>query len=126
MKWSLFSLFFYCASAFYQNAPLIKPKQIMHMGFFDGVNKAFENEVFDTDTDRDANKAYEKILINICGKKVMAVKGQRLIDLIRASGAPIAFNCGKGDCGSCLCIVNGKKMRVCRMVVTGPLTIKKI
>ena len=51
-------------------------------------------------------------------------KGQKLIDLIRLSKAPIKFNCKKGTCGSCLSIVNGKKMRVCQMVVNKPIKIK--
>merc|ERR1719460_1490726 len=78
----------------------------VQMGFMDGLNKA----------------AAAGVPIEICGKKMQAVKGQKLKDLIRASRAPIRFNCEKGDCGSCESMVNGKKMRVCRAAVTGPIT----
>tara|TARA_B100000401_G_C52813910_1_gene725617 strand:- start:5994 stop:6368 length:375 start_codon:yes stop_codon:yes gene_type:complete len=116
----------YCAFAFSQNEQTrntaFRGKPKLKMGFLDGFNKAFENEVFE-------NEVFQKgksIEVNVCGKKIQALKGQRVIDVIRSSGAPIRFNCCKGDCGSCLCIVNGKKIRVCRMIVTGPLTIKSI
>ncbi len=99
----------------------------VQMGFMDGLNKAFANEVIDAPPKGGLSKAAAAgVPIEICGKKMQAVKGQKLKDLIRASRAPISFNCEKGDCGSCESMVNGKKMRVCRASVTGPITVKAI
>lgn len=104
------------------------PITTMNMGFMDGIKKAFENEDFNTTSKNGkSNKEkskYTEICVDVCGRKISAVKGQKLKDIIRASGAPIKFNCEKGQCGSCEAFVNGKKMRTCRSIVTEPTTIK--
>ena len=103
------------------------PRTTVHMGFMDGLNKAFANEVIDTPPKGGLSKAAAKgIPVDICGAKIQAIKGQKLKDLVRASRAPIRFNCERGDCGSCVSMVNGKKVPVCRMSVTGPTTVKAL
>ena len=123
------------AQAFIAPAPAraVAPPRLsrvtVQMGFMDGLNKAFANEVIDTPSREGGLSAGAKqtIPVDICGRKIQAVKGQKLKDLIRASRAPgIVFNCEKGDCGSCESMVNGRKMRVCRAAVTGPVTIKAL
>ena len=106
------------------------PLTTMNMGFMDDIKKAFDNEDFDTPSksgksNREKSK-YKEIWLDVCGRKIPAVKGQKLKDIIRASGAPIKFNCEKGQCGSCEAFVNGKKMRTCRAIVTEPTTIKAL
>jgi len=114
--------------AFIHPNTLSTPCTAMNMGFMDGIKKAFENEEFDTPpqsgkSNKGKNKDTE-IYVDVCGRKIVALKGQKLKDIIRASGAPIKFNCEKGQCGSCEAFVNDKKIRTCRAVVTGPTKIK--
>lgn len=98
----------------------------LRMGFMDGLNKAFANDeqLPPAKNAGISGKGPAMIKLDICGRKIEAVKGQKLKDVIRASRAPIKFDCEKGDCGSCESFVDGKKMRVCRVSVTKPVTIK--
>lgn len=122
MKIIIISMHIYYINAFLYNKNIYQRDFKVNMGFMDGINKAFENEVFD----EDPKKLIKNIEIEIYDNKINAIKGQKLIDLIRLSKAPIKFNCKKGNCGSCLSIVNGKKMRVCQMVVNKPIKIKPL
>lgn len=96
----------------------------LNMGIMDNLKKAFENEEFAKPSKNGNIDTKNKIVVDICGRKISAIKGQQLKNIIRASGAPIKFNCEKGECGSCEALVNGKKIRTCRKILTGPTTIK--
>ena len=99
------------------------------LGMFDGFKKAFENDPKYSGTKRSeglSGGAKDPIELTICGKKAKALPGQRMKDIIRAARAPIPFNCENGECGTCECLVNGRKTRVCQASVPtkGPVVIK--
>ena len=94
------------------------------------LKNAFANEEYDK-PDRTASGLTggkkEAIEIKICGKKVKAIPGQRMQDIVRSARAPIKFDCEKGDCGSCESLVNGRKMRICKFKVPSkPCTVEKL
>ena len=85
MKIIIISMHIYYINAFLYNKNIYQRDFKVNMGFMDGINKAFENEVFD----EDPKKLIENIEIEIYDKKINVIKGQKLIDLIRLSKAPI-------------------------------------
>jgi len=50
-------------------------------------------------------------------KTTMAMPGQPLRDVATQAGQFIKYGCGKGECGTCECMVNGKWIRPCTGVV---------
>eukprot|EP00429_Kryptoperidinium_foliaceum_P105355 CAMPEP_0176235188 /NCGR_PEP_ID=MMETSP0121_2-20121125/26708_1 /TAXON_ID=160619 /ORGANISM="Kryptoperidinium foliaceum, Strain CCMP 1326" /LENGTH=132 /DNA_ID=CAMNT_0017574599 /DNA_START=370 /DNA_END=768 /DNA_ORIENTATION=- len=50
----------------------------------------------------------------------MAWAGQPLRDVATQAGQFIQYGCGKGECGTCECMVNGKWIRPC--IATVPAT----
>jgi hypothetical protein len=53
-------------------------------------------------------------------KTSMAWAGQPLRDVATQAGQYIKYGCGKGECGTCECMVNGKWVRPC--IITVPAT----
>ena len=50
-------------------------------------------------------------------KTSMAFAGQPLRDVASQAGQYIKYGCGKGECGTCECMVNGKWIRPCTALV---------
>jgi len=114
--------------------------QPVQMGLMDGFKKAFENEQYSTKESAGlTGGAKQPIEVTIVGKTVKAIPGQRMKDVIRSARANIPFNCengslflvnlvtfSAGECGTCECLVNGRKIRVCKFNVPqkGPVVIK--
>jgi len=46
-------------------------------------------------------------------KSTMAIEGQLLRDVASQAGQFIKYGCGKGECGTCECLVDGKWIRPC-------------
>jgi aerobic-type carbon monoxide dehydrogenase small subunit (CoxS/CutS family) len=62
--------------------------------------------------------------VTINGKSVKAVVGQPVKTVASAARVRIPYNCQKGDCGTCVVLMNGKKVKACQMTVgTGKCTI---
>lgn len=102
-------------------------RQVAVAGLFDGLAKAFENESFDDKPSAGLSGGARKMVdISVCGKKTQAIPGQRMKDIVRAARAPIRFNCEDGKCGTCECLVNGRKTRVCvaKVPAKGPIEVK--
>lgn len=102
---------------------------VLRMGFMDGFKKAFENDpaYAGKASSPGLSSTKAKVDVTICGKKTQAIPGQRMKDLVRASRAPIKFNCENGQCGTCEALVNGRKVRVCMYSVPskGPVEVKR-
>lgn len=116
------------SAAFVPKPPSSNSRVVLN-GFFD---KAFANEKIDT-PDRTASgltggPPKPSVEVIICGKKTQAIPGQRMRDLVTASRAPIKFDCGDGKCGTCESMVNGRKVRICKLAVPakGPVKVEKI
>ena len=56
--------------------------------------------------------------INLKGRKIMAIPGAPMKNYVRG---PVRFDCENGQCGTCESIVNGRRMRLCKMAV--PLSL---
>jgi hypothetical protein len=102
------------------------------LGMFDGFAKAFENEKMDRPAPKNpglsgSGAKKQPVEVIVMGKKGSALPGQRLKDVVRASRAPIRFNCEDGKCGTCESKVNGRNTRVCVAKVPnkGPVRIEK-
>ncbi|KAJ8598209.1 hypothetical protein CTAYLR_005542 [Chrysophaeum taylorii] len=104
----------------------VAPRTRVDMGFMDGFKKAFENEQFDAKPSAGLSGTKAPIEVVICGKKSQGLPGQRMKDLVRSARAPIKFNCENGECGTCECLVNGRKVRVCmaKVPAKGPVEVK--
>ncbi|CAN0088088.1 unnamed protein product [Discosporangium mesarthrocarpum] len=100
----------------------------LQMGWGDALNKAFSNEDFgDKKVNPGLKNAPNTCMVTVNGKTVQAVQGQKLRDVVKASGAKIEYNCSQGNCGTCESIVDGKKVRVCKAIVPrnkATLTVK--
>lgn len=109
-------------------APTAPPRTLTQVsGIFDGLAKAFENESFDDKPSAGLSGGAKKTVdITVCGKKTQAIPGQRMKDVVRSARAPIKFNCEDGQCGTCECLVNGRKTRVCvaKVPARGPIEVK--
>lgn len=65
--------------------------------------------------------------VTINGKPVKAVVGQKVSVVAAAARVKIAYNCNKGDCGTCMVNINGKKVKACQMTIPeGKCAIKTI
>ncbi|CAM9465160.1 unnamed protein product [Choristocarpus tenellus] len=97
------------------------------MGLGDALNKAFANEDYGEKKNPGLKNKPQTCTVTVNGRKVQAVQGQKLRDVVKASGAKIEYNCSKGDCGTCESMVDGKKTRVCKAIVPrnkSTLTVK--
>ena len=45
--------------------------------------------------------------------QALAIGGQRMKDIARASGIPIVYDCQEGSCKTCEATVNGQRMKLC-------------
>lgn len=55
----------------------------------------------------------DKVQIN--GKKVKAIVGQKVSVVAASARVKIAYNCKAGDCGTCKVKINGKVVKACQM-----------
>lgn len=96
MRWCLLLVVAPLARGFVM-APAARRVEPLQMGMFDGFAKAFENDpAFADKKSAGLSGAKQPLELTIVGKKVKAVPGQKLKDVIRASRAPIRFNCENG------------------------------
>lgn len=91
-------------------APSTRSTSALSMGFFDN---AFKNEDLGKKPDAGGVAKKKTVEVKVLGKPMQAMPGQRLKDIVRASRAPIRFNCENGQCGTCEQKVNGRKTRIC-------------
>ena len=54
-------------------------------------------------------------------KTTMAMPGHLLRDVASQAGQFIKYGCGKGECGTCECLVNGQWIRPCSTMVPGDI-----
>mmetsp|Transcript_27589 Transcript_27589/g.84663 ORF Transcript_27589/g.84663 Transcript_27589/m.84663 type:complete len:130 (+) Transcript_27589:55-444(+) len=126
MRCSVVLLCVAAARAFTLNAPAARRVAPLEMGMFDGLSKAFENDpAFAQKKAAGLSGGKQPLELTVVGKKVKALPGQKMKDVIRAARAPIKFNCENGECGTCECLVNGRKTRVCQYTVPnkGPVVV---
>jgi len=89
------------------------------MGLFDGLKGAFAND--DTLGKREnagLSKEKDKRTVTWVSpkgqqKKALAIGGQRMKDIARASGIPVVYDCQEGTCKTCEATVNGQRMKLC-------------
>ena len=85
-------------------------------GFFD---KAFSNEDLGARPNaglKNGPTINDAVTIN--GKPCKnAVVGQKLSIVANAARVKISYNCQKGDCGTCMVKVNGRKAKACQAIV---------
>ena len=55
--------------------------------------------------------------MSINGKSVKAVVGQKVSVVANAARVKIKYDCQKGDCGTCMIKMNGKKVKACQMSI---------
>ena len=55
--------------------------------------------------------------MTINGKSVKAVVGQKVSVVANAARVKIKYDCQKGDCGTCMIKMNGKKVKACQMII---------
>lgn len=55
-------------------------------------------------------------------RSTMAMEGQLLRNVASQAGQFIKYGCGKGECGTCECMVNGKWIRPCTSIVPAVAT----
>lgn len=60
-------------------------------------------------------KYNEQVTIN--GKPVKAVVGQAVKNVANSARVKIRYDCQKGDCGTCMIKMNGKKVKACQMKI---------
>jgi len=60
-------------------------------------------------------KYNEQVTIN--GKEIKAVVGQPVKTVANAARVKIRYDCQKGDCGTCMIKMNGKKVKACQMKI---------
>jgi ferredoxin len=60
-------------------------------------------------------KYNEQVIIN--GKEVKAVVGQPVKTVANSARVRIRYDCQKGDCGTCMIKMNGKKVKACQMKI---------
>ena len=67
----------------------------------------------------------DKVTLN--GKKVNAVVGQKVSVVAAQNRVKISYNCQKGDCGTCMIAMNGRKVKACQMnIPNGKCDIKTL
>jgi len=54
-------------------------------------------------------------------RTTIAMTGQPIRDVATQAGQFIKYGCGKGECGTCECLVNGKWIRPCSTVIPADL-----
>ncbi|KAI2513469.1 hypothetical protein MHU86_943 [Fragilaria crotonensis] len=93
---------------------------------FGGLGDAFKND------DKLAPRKNEGLTggpkyndqVTINGKAIKAVVGQPVKTVANAARVKIPYNCQKGDCGTCVVTMNGKKVKACQMTIpAGKCTI---
>jgi ferredoxin len=60
-------------------------------------------------------KYNEQVTIN--GKEVKAIVGQPVKNVANSARVRIRYDCQKGDCGTCMIKMNGKKVKACQMKI---------
>jgi ferredoxin len=85
-------------------------------GLFDGFAGAFSNEEMGAKKNEGlANGPDYNENVTVNGKKVQgAVVGQKLTVVAGRARVKIPVNCQKGDCGTCVVNMNGKKVKACQ------------
>jgi len=102
-------------------------KTALNMGFLDSIKKGFENDS-NLAPKQDAglsNKADPvEVTFMPSGNKIQAYPNQDLKNVARDARVKIAYNCQKGDCGTCTVQLNGKAVKACQTII--PNKVKKL
>ena len=90
------------------------------MGLFDGLAKAFENDdSLGTRENAGLSKEKAKRTVTWVGpkgqkKQALAISGQRLREVARASGIPVKYDCQEGTCKTCEAQLSpGGRTKIC-------------
>ena len=83
----------------------------VNMGFMD----AFKNESFsEANKEGGLSKAPKKVKATYNGKTVDAIVGGKLKNVVDGPlRMGLSYNCSNGECGTCECLLNGRKVRPC-------------
>eukprot|EP00980_Cylindrotheca_fusiformis_P008909 scaffold1900_cov123-Cylindrotheca_fusiformis.AAC.35 len=92
------------------------PRLETNLNMFGGLKGAFANEDMGAKKNEGLSNGpnyNENVTVN--GKKVPgAVVGQKLTVVAGRARVKIPVNCQKGDCGTCMVNMNGKKVKACQ------------
>lgn len=99
------------------------------LNIFGGLKGAFANEEMGAKKNEGlANGPNYNENVTVNGKKVQgAVVGQKLTVVAGRARVKIPVNCQKGDCGTCMVNLNGKKVKACQIgLPSGKATINTL
>mmetsp|Transcript_25840 Transcript_25840/g.43952 ORF Transcript_25840/g.43952 Transcript_25840/m.43952 type:complete len:137 (-) Transcript_25840:1081-1491(-) len=97
----------------------VRQSTTTELNIFGNLGDAFKND--DTLGAREnaglkgGPKYNEAVTIN--GKPVKAVVGQKVKVVANSARVRIPYNCEKGDCGTCMIKMNGRKVKACQMSI---------
>jgi len=99
--------------------PSVQNPSQTSLNLFGGLGDAFKNDDKLGERKNEGLKGgvkyNEQILIN--GKSVKAVVGQPIKAVANSARVKIQYDCQKGDCGTCMIKMNGRKVKACQMKV---------
>lgn len=92
------------------------PRQGTSLNLFGGLKNAFANEDMGTRKNEGlSNGPQYNENVSVNGKAVQgAVVGQKLTVVAGRARVKIPVNCQKGDCGTCVVNMNGRKVKACQ------------
>mmetsp|Transcript_28870 Transcript_28870/g.69709 ORF Transcript_28870/g.69709 Transcript_28870/m.69709 type:complete len:135 (-) Transcript_28870:80-484(-) len=111
------------------SSPQLKIRQDTSLNIFGGLKGAFANEEMGAKKNEGLSNGpnyNENVTVN--GKPVPgAVVGQKITVVAGRARVKIPVNCQKGDCGTCMVNVNGKKVKACQTALgAGKCAIKTL
>jgi ferredoxin len=91
-------------------------RQEISLNLFGGLSKAFSNEdMGERKNEGLANGPNYNENVTVNGKQVQgAVVGQKLTVIAGRARVKVPVNCQKGDCGTCIVNMNGRKVKACQ------------
>ncbi|KAL3944096.1 MAG: hypothetical protein SGBAC_001827 [Bacillariaceae sp.] len=110
-------------------SPQSNIRQDTSLNIFGGLKGAFANEEMGAKKNEGLSNGpsyNENVTVN--GKAVQgAVVGQKITVVAGRARVKIPVNCQKGDCGTCMVNVNGKKVKACQTALgAGKCAIKTL
>lgn len=126
----LFTVLVLCSTTIFGfSSPQLKIRQDTSLNIFGGLAGAFANEDMGARKNEGlSNGPNVNDNVTVNGKKVPgAVVGQKITVVAGRARVKIPVNCQKGDCGTCVVNVNGKKVKACQTSVgSGKCAIKTL
>ena len=84
------------------------------MGIFDGLAGAFANEKFEKPPlEQGLSKGPKTVQATYNGKTIDAIVGGKLRNAESSLRMGLKYNCDNGECGTCECLMDGRKVRPC-------------